>query len=271
MKRFRRISQKTLSLAVATITLTVGTSFNTDPAHAVRFTQGPAESNTTQLNLGALREGQLRRRVSPSQILNNGDARIYKERRTDARIKTSRDGSRRRLRVDQGAAVLRFEKPLEYFGFIWRSPNPGNMVQFFSNGELVGRFRARDIFGALAGNDPNQRNSQFINFFAAKLSNGKVQTFDEIRFFDRSIRRDGRNRFQVRRLTYRLAPLISANSPSPAPAPAPAPTPTPIPSPALLSGLVGMGVAAMKKRQQLEQNNQDHSPDSTAPTVTPEV
>jgi hypothetical protein len=264
MKRFRRISRKTLSVAVATMTLvTVGTTFNTDPAHAVRFTQGPAESNTTQLNLSTLREGRLRRRVSPSQVLNNGDARVYKERRTDARIRTSRDGSRRLLRIDEGAAVIRFQAPLEYFGFLWRSPNPGNMVQFFSAGELVGRFRARDIFGALAGNDPNQRNSQFINFFASRLSNGKSQTFDEIRFFDRATSKDGRNRFQVRRLSYRLAPLISSDSPIP--------DPTPIPSPALLSGLVGMGVAAIRKRQQLEQNIKHSPTDSTDSTVSSEI
>lgn len=117
-----------------------------------------------------------------------------------------------------------------YFGLLWGSIDTYNTIDFLKNGVSVGSFTGTEI-AALAGlkvadaTNGNFGIDRYVNFFS---TTGNAQTspdyFDQVRFSSAQAAFESDNHAYA------------------------------IPTPALLPGLIGLGVAALRKRKQNQQS-----------------
>lgn len=122
-----------------------------------------------------------------------------------------------------GEATFTFNVPnlgLDYLGFTWGGDRDGDSVQFFFGDDLnaapIATFTGADINGL---NGVDDGSAEFITFEAENPSD----IWDRVVFFEG----DTSGSFRIDNLAYRQ-----------------------VPTPALLPGLIGMGVAAFRKKQQ---------------------
>lgn len=111
---------------------------------------------------------------------------------------------------EPGPVSIKFGNTLNYLGLFAGSIDSFNKLQFFRNGAFV-----HEALFAGSG-DQSANGAVYVNFF----SQGSTDLFDEVRLFSTQAA------FEVDNIAYRA-----------------------IPTPALLPGLVGLGVAALRKRK----------------------
>ncbi len=119
---------------------------------------------------------------------------------------------------DEGGPVaLEFKFPIiERLGFLWGSVDSYNSVEFFKGTESRGTFTGLNVLKPANGSQQPD-GTYFVNFVADS----------EADWFDKVVFTSTRAAFEIDDIRY-----------------------TEVPTPALLPGLVGMGVAAFRKRKQ---------------------
>lgn len=124
------------------------------------------------------------------------------------------------LTLGPGAAqptpvTITFTSLLNYFGLYWGSVDTYNTIEFFNGATSLGLFDGLDVLNPANGSQ-GAGGSVYVNFFANNSSE----------YFNRVVLRSTEFAFESDNHAYRA-----------------------IPTPALLPGLVGFGVAALRKRR----------------------
>ena len=116
--------------------------------------------------------------------------------------------------------TFQFKYPIiSTFGFLWGSIDNYNSISFFKQGKFLTSFTGDQIFSSANG-DQSVKGTHFVNF----KGNSMVPEDD---YFDKVVLASGQAAFEIDDVRY-----------------------TEVPTPALLPGLVGIGVAALRKRKQ---------------------
>ena len=119
---------------------------------------------------------------------------------------------------EPGPVTLEFKFPIiERLGFLWGSVDDYNSVEFFRGADTRGFFTGLDVLQPANGSQQPD-GTYFVNFVAD----------NEDDWFDKVVFTSTQAAFEIDDIRY-----------------------TEIPTPALLPGLVGMGVAAFRKRKQV--------------------
>ena len=117
---------------------------------------------------------------------------------------------------EPGPVTLKFKYPIiSTLGFLWGSVDDYNSVEFFRGTESRGLFNGLNVLSPANG-DQSPSGTYFVNFMAD----------DEADWFDSVVFTSTQAAFEIDDIRY-----------------------TEIPTPALLPGLVGIGVAALRKRK----------------------
>lgn len=129
---------------------------------------------------------------------------------------------------EPGPVKLSFKRPfVSTFGFLWGSVDTYNSVSF-GRGNATQTFSGQDIanfIGGIANGNQGSNNTFFVNFIA----DNEADYFDSVTFrSDFGSVDNPQAAFEIDDIRY-----------------------TEVPTPALLPGLVGMGVAALRKRKQV--------------------
>lgn len=120
-------------------------------------------------------------------------------------------------RQERGPVQLSFKYPIiSTLGFLWGSVDSYNSVRFQRGSSLLAEFTGSDVINFPTG-DRTPTGTRFVNFVAEGPSD----------YFDTVIFGSSRAAFELDDIRY-----------------------TEVPTPALLPGLVGIGVAALRKRKQ---------------------
>lgn len=221
-----------LSVGVATVTLSTVAVFSPEVANAISFNVAPVGSaSTTNPNALTIDFGDA---VEDLDINDAGipfDDTVLKELAEDVEIRGSLKtggrptGSTGRFLVaeESGVAEFIFSQKLNYFGLLWGSINRGNVISFYDGNNFIQSFSGTNLFGkgtpAITGGS-----TRFINFFVDEVSENNYDFFDRV-----VISGGGDDPFQLDNVAYEV-----------------------IPTPALLPGLIGLGMAALRKRKQEE-------------------
>ena len=94
----------------------------------------------------------------------------------------------------EGPGVFKFDRAINYFGFLWGSVDKHNMVDLYNKGELVHGFTG----GSFIPNTGDQSASIYVNIFA---NHGHF--FNEIRFST------NQNAFEIDNAGYGTVPVPS--------------------------------------------------------------
>lgn len=135
---------------------------------------------------------------------------------------TNSDGNY--LKVRQTNATFSFEKPLTYFGLLWGSIDAENTIQFFNSSSAtpVSSYTGASLASALGFSllpfsaNLGADGTKYIEFALADIGTD----------VDKVVLSTGFSPFEVDNVAYQS-----------------------IPTPALLPGLIGMGIAALRKRK----------------------
>jgi hypothetical protein len=119
---------------------------------------------------------------------------------------------------EPGDVTIKFTQALDYFGLYWGSVDSYNSIQFFKGATQIGSDITGSAIATLLGKTGtgNFNVDTYVNFFA-----GANESFDKI------VMKSGNAAFESDNHAYRA-----------------------VPTPALLPGLIGLGVAAIRKRKQ---------------------
>lgn len=122
---------------------------------------------------------------------------------------------------EPGPVTFKFKYPIiSTFGFLWGSIDDYNTINFFKKGALLASFTGLDILKPANG-DQGATGTAFVNFKGNDVNNPENDYFDTVELLS------SQAAFEIDDVRYEE-----------------------VPTPALLPGLIGIGVAALRKRKQ---------------------
>ena len=219
-------------MVAATVTLSTVALATTEAAKAISFSAGPigqtvttnSDAVTIDFGVGADED------IDAAGIILDANTSLS-ESAPVAEIRGSGNnagrpiGSINRFLVaeESGVASFTFNKKLNYFGLLWGSINPDNVIKFFDGNTEVGSFTGQSIIDSGVASNT----TRFVNFAVDELGYNSYDFFNRV-----EISGGGQDPFQLDNVAYEV-----------------------VPTPALLPGIIGMGIAALRKRKQSQEES----------------